>query len=456
MRHLDDPRFVALIVREYLTDIKQAGGIWSEAEGMYPLLQGRPNKQEWVWRFPSGAEIKFGHLDGEYQKRYRGAQIVGLYFEEMADLGEEEVWFLIGRNRRRSGCRVRPYVRGTCNPDADSWLAPFLQWWWDPATGYAIQERSGRVRWVARRGASDYLWADTRAQLLAQHPEIESDQCKSVQFIAASVDDNPYQAGYRGNLLNLDEVLKERLLRGNWKIRYRKGSVFRREWFLDEHGRPRTIREIPDDVVWCRAWDPAATSEAEAGHGDFSYTAGVLIGRVRSTGRIILGPLVHGRWDAGEVDENMKETTHRDRQRFGHVRTWICREGAGAGKAQLQHYVKMLAGFEVDGDRESGDKTIRLAPLSAQAKHRNVVLLEDASNDKLLALLDSLPAKKAEDVGDAAAAAFEQVAHGALVLTGEQIQEVVAANPALLQQDQGGPRLGLQPRADLGRGRFRL
>jgi hypothetical protein len=29
-------------------------------------------------------------------------------------------------SRNRSTCGVRPYIRATCNPDADSWVADFL------------------------------------------------------------------------------------------------------------------------------------------------------------------------------------------------------------------------------------------------------------------------------------------------------------------------------------------
>ena len=49
-------------------------------------------------------------------------------------------------SRNRSMCGVRPYVRASCNPDADSWVASFLSWWIDQDTGYAIPERSGKIQ----------------------------------------------------------------------------------------------------------------------------------------------------------------------------------------------------------------------------------------------------------------------------------------------------------------------
>lgn len=458
MRWISDPRYTALIVREYLIDVKQAGGLWAEASALYPLLGGESNKQEWTWRFPTGSTIQFGHLDGDYQKRYRGAQVVGLYFEELADIEEDRFWYLLSRNRRRSGCAVRPYVRGTCNPDADSFLAPLLQWWWDPETGYSIPERSGKIRWMVRHDGQVH-WAATRERLLAACPWAEEAQCKSVQYIHARLSDNRYQGSeYRGSLLNLDEVQMERLLRGNWKIRYHKGAIFHREWFLDEHRRIRCIDEAPPDTIWCRAWDLGATGEAEARQagGEYSFTAGVLVGLHRPTRRVILGPLVHGRWEPGEVEDQVQRTAADDRARFGAVRQWLCREKAGAGKAQLHRFVRLLAGHDADGDSESGPKATRLAPLAAQAQHRNVVFLEDPTNERQLGLLEGLPARKAEDYGDAVSAAFEQVTSGLHLVTPAQMQEVVQANPELARLDQGGPRLGATPRQDLGRGRFRL
>ena len=45
-----------------------------------------------------------------------------------------------------------PYIRATCNPDADSWVADLLQWWIDQDTGFPIPERAGKVRWFIRSG----------------------------------------------------------------------------------------------------------------------------------------------------------------------------------------------------------------------------------------------------------------------------------------------------------------
>ena len=139
------PGFRGLVFRKYLVDIKQVGGLWSEAEGLYSLLGGVPNRHDWEWRFPSGAVIKFGAIDKDYQTRYQGAQAAVIAFDEITHFEEEEVFFFFSRRRTKvRGLRTR--ILGTCNPDADSWVARLLGWWWDPASGYAIPSRAGVVR----------------------------------------------------------------------------------------------------------------------------------------------------------------------------------------------------------------------------------------------------------------------------------------------------------------------
>ena len=58
-------------------------------------------------------------------------------FDELTHFTAHQFFYMVSRNR--STCGVRPYIRATCNPDADSWVADFLV----AATGR-------RQRWLAR------------------------------------------------------------------------------------------------------------------------------------------------------------------------------------------------------------------------------------------------------------------------------------------------------------------
>lgn len=414
LRHMEVKGFGATIFRRYLADIKMQGGLWQEAESLYPQLGGSGNKHQWSWSFRGGSSVNFGFIDGEYKKRYQGAQICLLIFDELTHFTEDEFFYLLTRNR--SKCGVRPYVRATCNPDADSWVAQFIAWWIDQATGLPIPERAGKLRYMVRRSGKIF-WASTRRALMEQFRDLDPEHIKSVTFIPGDLRENKYLGrDYEGSLLAQDDVQVARLLRGNWKVRYATGTIFRREMF-------RFVDEVPEDTEWVRSWDLAST-EVEASNSTtaYSYTAGVKIGYSPSSRRYYFGDLVFGRWDSGDVElivravAGAKPLTDLPLPLRGEihcidgkdVKIWFCRERAGAGKAQLKYYVRVLAGWTVDGDIETGEKPVRLGPLAAQAKHGNVLIRRGPWNDTLIAQLEHAPAKP-DDVGDAASAGFEQI-----------------------------------------------
>lgn len=232
LRHVGNPRFGGLILRRTTKEVCNVGGLWDEAEKLYQPLSAEPRIGSLEWRFPSGAKVKFDHLEHEQDKhKYQGSQVAFLGFDELTRFTAGQFWYLLSRNR--STCGVRPYVRATCNPDADSWVADLVRWWVDSQTGYAIPERSGVVRYFVRIGG-ELHWADTPEELQRDHPDSVP---KSFTFIAASLEDNPAltsrDPGYLGNLLSLPSVDRERLLRGNWRIRSQDGAEWGDACFSD-------------------------------------------------------------------------------------------------------------------------------------------------------------------------------------------------------------------------------
>ena len=79
---------------------------------------------------------------------WQGAQITLICFDELTHFSAHQFFYMVSRNR--STCGVRPYIRATCNPDADSWVADFLTWWIDPESGLPIPERAGVLRYFVR------------------------------------------------------------------------------------------------------------------------------------------------------------------------------------------------------------------------------------------------------------------------------------------------------------------
>ena len=224
MRHQAIADYTAVLFRRSYPQVMAPGGMWDEAARLYSLLGASPNRSALAWQFPSGARIKFGHLqyeDSIYD--WQGSQIAMIGFDELTHFSQAQFFYLLSRNR--STCGVRPYVRATCNPDAGSWVADFIAWWIDSNTGYPIPERSGRVRWFVRVGGV-FLWADRPEDLRRDYPDA---QPKSVTFVPARVHDNrkllDKDPDYLANLQSLPPVERARLLGGNWKVR-NEGLVF--------------------------------------------------------------------------------------------------------------------------------------------------------------------------------------------------------------------------------------
>jgi hypothetical protein len=184
LRHINNPAFGAVFFRRTTVQIKNEGGLWDESMALYPGAGGAPKEHVLSWTFPSGANVSFAHL--EYDKtvyNWQGSQIPLICFDELTHFTARQFWYMVSRNR--SMCGVRPYIRASCNPDPDSWLAEFLSWWIDQETGYAIPERSGVIRYFTRID-DQIIWGDTREEL-SQRLKINPEEIKSFTFISASI-----------------------------------------------------------------------------------------------------------------------------------------------------------------------------------------------------------------------------------------------------------------------------
>jgi hypothetical protein len=162
----------------------------------YPRLGGIPRLGQHEWHWPYGGKIKFSHLQFETTVHdWQGAQIALICFDELTHFTAHQFFYMVSRNR--STCGVKPYIRATCNPDADSWVAEFLSWWIDQETGFPIPARAGLLRYYIRI-SDDILWADRPEELRRYMPRpedlplgVDPPRPISVTFIPAKVSDNP-------------------------------------------------------------------------------------------------------------------------------------------------------------------------------------------------------------------------------------------------------------------------
>ncbi len=241
-RHRFNPTFGAVVFRRTYAQITNEGGLWDTSKEMYPLVGAKPGDLE--WKFRSGARINFAHLQHEKNiYDWQGTQVPLIIFDELTHFTEKMFWYMMSRNR--SMCGVRPYVRASCNPDPDSFVAPLIEWWIDqdellpdgspnPRYGLPIPERAGVLRYFMRYKGT-MIWGDTPDEVRAQAPHLFTGtqaavQPKSLTFIPGSIYENQklleVNPEYLADLMNLDEQEQAQLLAGNWKVRYDGLSLY--------------------------------------------------------------------------------------------------------------------------------------------------------------------------------------------------------------------------------------
>jgi len=357
------------------------------------------------WRWPRGGKIKFSHLQFETTVYdWQGAQITLICFDELTHFSAHQFFYMVSRNR--STCGVRPYIRGTCNPDSESWVADFLAWWIDPESGLPIPERAGVLRYFIRV-AEKIEWADRPEELVRNHPRaadlppgIEPPRPISVTFIPATVFDNPallrVNPEYLAWLLSLPTLERERLLGGNWKIRPAAGLYFKREWCA-------VVDAIPADLDVVRYWDLAATEKTE--FNDPDWTVGIKLGRDKDGGYWLLD-MVRARANPGDVDTLLLNTAMLDGKQ---VRIGFGQDPGQAGKSQALHLVRALSGFTVTPTSESGDKLTRFGPFSSQCRAGNVKIRRGSWNEELFRVLEGFPELAHDDEVDACSGALEML-----------------------------------------------
>lgn len=417
-RHIKNSKFGAVIFRRQSIQITQEGGLWDSSFEVYGSIRGALPKTSprRHWRFKSGARVNFAHIDGDKDlAKWQGSQIAMIGFDELTHFTKHQFFYMLSRNR--TACGVKPYVRATCNPDADSWVADFISWWIDWETGYPIPERSGKVRWMVNSNET-LTWFDSREDAVNYCMEngVKEEDAKaapkSVTFIASTLQDNKIlmenDPSYLANLLALPLVEKERLLKGNWKIKAAAGLFFKRTQIGS------ILKELPNDIVsLCRGWDLAATSENE--NKDAAFTAGVLMAK-RSCGRFLVINVINQQLQAGEVRKLVMQTAQIDNSKYsakyGLVRQRLPQDPGQAGKEQAQSYVQMLAGYDVIIKPESGSKESRAEPMASQWQMGFFDVMEGEWNEAYFDQLESFPESKFKDMVDAGSSAFNEITLG--------------------------------------------
>ena len=231
------PNFESVFFRRTYPEIANPGGIKSTSDTIYPIAGGHSSGMDWT--FQNGAKIAFRHLQHEKDiYAWQGAQVPAIYFDELTHFTRTQFFYLLSRNRNPHANGLKSFIKATCNPDPDSFVADLLEWWIDqietlldgspnPGYGYPIPERIGVLRYLAVEN-DVMIWGDTAEELMQLAPHLYTGdnagtQPKSITLIPGSIYQNKIllqnDPGYLAALMSLPEVEQNKLLRGNWKVR---------------------------------------------------------------------------------------------------------------------------------------------------------------------------------------------------------------------------------------------
>lgn len=390
-RHVNNPRYGAVIFRRTRKQIRNEGGLWDDSTSIYPGIGAGGSRNLLEWRWPSGSRVKLDHLQHEKDKfTWQGASIPMMGFDELTHFTESQFFYMLSRSRSVSG--IRPYVRATTNPDANSWVKRFLAPWVDRT--YPDPADSGEIRWFVRDG-DKLKWV----------PEGTPD-AKSVTFVRSSVFDNKKllekDPGYLSNLKALPRVDRLRLLHGDWDV-VEAGNMFWREWF----GNPGPY--YPPGMRLIRYWDLAASEVKEGTDPD--WTAGVLMGHEPGLPLYWILDVVAVRNTPGAIERLIAATAAADQALYGQVEIVFEQEPGSAGVIVVDHYTRnVLPRYHVRGDKVTGNQVERVKPLSAAAEKGQIRLVAGPWNDAFLNEAVAYPGTGHDDRVAAASGAYNLLA----------------------------------------------
>lgn len=291
----------------------------------------------------------------------------------------------------------------SCNPDPDSWVYNWIEWYLDEE-GFPDPNKCGKERYfLTIDGAPRF--ADTREELIEKYPNIckiynEVDDewvivpPKSFTFIAGTIFNNKAllrkAPEYLAELNALPEVERARLLHGNWKIRAQGSMYFQREWL-------RKADKVPLQAAVARGWDKAATEPSEVNR-EPDYTVSVKMYRDLNNEFYITGDYVPDGFDdkdpnivgrfrktAGKRDNIIKAQAEYD---GGDCHVIFPQDPSAAGKIEFTESAKKLvtSGFQVHKDPKPTQmsKLQRFLPFASACENGLVHIVESTFTPQAL------------------------------------------------------------------------
>jgi predicted phage terminase large subunit-like protein len=347
LQYVDVPGYNAILFRRTFTELSKPEALMDRAHDWLRGTDAHWDGQRHTYRFPSGAQLVFSHLEHEasmYEHQSAAYTYVG--FDELTTFTERMYRFLFSRLRRLEGLPVPLRMRSASNP-----------------------------------GSPGHFWVRQRFMV---------DQDPDRAFVPARQLDNPHLdvAAYTQSLAQLDPVTRQRLQDGDWDIN-EEGTLFQRQWF-------RLVSEAPRAAQRVRFWDFAGTEVTAEKRGDPDWTVGTLVATLQ--GQYWIEDVQRARLSPKGVEDLVRQTAQLDGRT---VAIWLEQEPGSSGKAVVEDYQRrVLPGYSVHALRSTGSKIDRAKPASSAAEAGNIALVEAPWNRVFLDELALFPQGAHDDQVD--------------------------------------------------------
>lgn len=394
-----DPDFAGVMFRRTSPPLKAAGGLFTEAKKLFSPFgtKVREKDMEILFQKTSGGNLKFTHLEHENdaEGNHQGLQYSFIGFDELTHFSITQFIYLIGRLRSESA--EDSFVLGTTNPDPDSWVFDWVEYYLRE-DGTPDESKCGQVRYFVIVEDKP-VFADDEETLVKEYPELcwvhNPNTGEEVYvppmtfcFVSGNIFDNPAliksNPKYLSSLKAQTKVNRSRLLDGNWLARPEGSEMVKRADF-------KKAESVPFGAWGVRAWDKAY-SEPSDKYRFPDYTASIKLYRTQKNLFYVVADFhpdnidpkseIYGRFrkTAGIRDQWIQRQAEMD----GEDCKIILPRESGSGVAEYEAMSASLnaCGFQVASMPTNTKKMQRYATFASAVKNGSIYIVEGSFPNK--------------------------------------------------------------------------